>query len=163
MNARGTRVWYIYTEAIAEFGNSIGFVLPTTICKENIRNLLLVKELQGPCAGRNGIGAKHEDTVDVKGEGIIQGRMMSIAFAKVVDGAEPVPSRSEDVLSSSWTYLRADAWVTARGRDLDHTPKALSINANVVTNLPGDQHPESYNRLNRNEYLKQTIFTLSPI
>jgi hypothetical protein len=133
-SGRNGREGYIYAEMFAEFGNAIGFVLATTVREENIRNLPLMKKFQRPCTRRNGALAKHENTVNVKGKGIIEG--VRIAFAEAVHRAQGAPESQLPVTNKE--YLRADACDAALGRDLDHTPKALSINTKVATNLPGD-------------------------
>ena len=96
MKARAKRCCYIDTKTIAEFGNPIGLVFPTTIREENIRDFLLMKALQCPGARGNGIRAEHEHTVNIEGKGIIQARLMSIAFPKGVHGPDRVPSIRSD-------------------------------------------------------------------
>ena len=63
---------HIDAEPITQFSDTIGFPFPSTIREKDIRNLPLLKELQGFCAGGNSIGSKHQHSIDIKRESVIQ-------------------------------------------------------------------------------------------
>ena len=66
---------YIDSEVMTEFGNSIRFVFPATVGKKDIRDLPLMQSLKGSCASGNGVGSKHQDTIDIKCECVIEFRI----------------------------------------------------------------------------------------
>jgi hypothetical protein len=76
---------YIDSEVMAEFSDPIRFKFPTTVGKKDIWNLPIMQRFKSSCAGRDGIRPKHQDTIDIKCESIIEFRIddMEVPFPMV--------------------------------------------------------------------------------
>ena len=70
---------------MAEFSDPIRFKFPTTVGKKDIWNLPIMQRFKSSCAGRDGIRPKHQDTIDIKCESIIEFRIddMEVPFPMV--------------------------------------------------------------------------------
>jgi len=78
-------VRYRDAEFFGEFRHSIGFVFPAPIGEHDKRYFIVHKPFQRSCASRDSVGAKHKNTIDVKGEGVIEFRLENFATAIAAD------------------------------------------------------------------------------
>jgi len=76
---------YIDSEVMTQFSDPISLKFPTAIGKKDIRNLPIMQRFKSSCAGRDGIRPKHQDTIDIKCESIIEFRIddMEVPFSKM--------------------------------------------------------------------------------
>ena len=70
---------------MTEFRHAIGLEFPATVGKKDIRNFPLMQHSQSAGTGGDRIRAKHQNSVDIEGEGIIELWIddVEVAFTKL--------------------------------------------------------------------------------
>lgn len=95
----------IYTKAIAKFNNTIWFPFSTAVSKQDVRNFALFKDFKGPWSCRNSIRPKHQDTIDIKGKGVIRswGATADLSFAMLREVMEAASAIRYDL--GRWSQM----------------------------------------------------------